>query len=89
MMSEEAQLFMAQVGVMPTLKALTGNAELPAYFEVFMTQLETAQARVAHPRWDDIDGAINAAFTKALKGEATVQAALDEAATAIDALLAQ
>lgn len=87
LMSEEAQLFMAQVGVMPTLSSLTGNAELPPYFEVFMKQLETAQARVAHPKWDDIDGAINAAFTKALKGEATVQEALDEAAKTIDGLL--
>jgi multiple sugar transport system substrate-binding protein len=89
MMSEEAQLFMAQVGVMPTLKSLTGNAELPPYVEVFMKQLETAQARVAHPKWDDIDGAINAAFTKALKGEATVQEALDEAAEIINGLLTQ
>jgi multiple sugar transport system substrate-binding protein len=88
LMSEKAQLFMAQVGVMPTLKSLTGNKELPAYFDVFMKQLETAQARVAHPKWDDIDGAINAAFTKMLKGEADAQAALDEAAKTIDGLIA-
>lgn len=88
MMSEKAQLFMAQVGVMPTLKSLTGNAELPPYFEVFMTQLETAQARVAHPKWSQMDDAINAAFTKVLKGEADVQTALDEAADTINGLLA-
>jgi multiple sugar transport system substrate-binding protein len=89
LMSEKAQLFMAQVGVMPTLKALTGNKELPAYFEVFMKQLETAQARVAHPAWGEMDDAINAAFTKALKGDKSVQEALDEAAKTIDALLAK
>jgi multiple sugar transport system substrate-binding protein len=88
LMSEPAQLFMGQVGVMPTLKSLTGSKDLPPYFEVFMKQLETAQARVAHPKWDDMDGAINAAFTKMLKGDATVQEALDEAAKTIDGLLA-
>ncbi len=89
LMSEKAQLFMAKVGVMPTLKALTGSKELPAYFEVFMKQLETAQARVAHPAWGEMDDAINAAFTKALKGDKSVQEALDEAAKTIDALLAK
>ena len=87
LMSEKAQLFMAQVGVVPTLKSLVGNKDLPSYFDIFMTQLATAQARVAHPKWDDMDGAINAAFTKVLKGEAEVQPALDEAAKTIDALL--
>ena len=87
LMSEKAQLFMAQVGVVPTLKSLVGNKDLPSYFDIFMTQLATAQARVAHPKWDDMDSAINAAFTKVLKGEAEVQPALDEAAKTIDALL--
>ena len=88
LMSEKAQLFMAQVGVMPTLSALTGSKDLPPYFEVFMKQLETAQARVADPHWSEMDDAINAAFTKILKGEATVQEALDEAAKTIDGLIA-
>lgn len=87
LMSEQSQLFMGQVGVMPVLKSLTGSKDLPPYFEVFMKQLETAQARLAHPKWDDIDGAINAAFTKILKGEMGVQDALDEAAKTIDGLL--
>lgn len=87
MMSDKAQLFMAQVGVVPTLKSLVGSKDLPPYFDVFMKQLETAQARVPHPKWDDMDGAINAAFTKVLKGESEVQPALDEAAKTIDALL--
>jgi ABC-type glycerol-3-phosphate transport system substrate-binding protein len=34
-----------------------------------------------------MDDAINAAFTKALKGDKSVQEALDEAAKTIDALL--
>jgi multiple sugar transport system substrate-binding protein len=89
LMSEEAQLFMAQVGVMPTLKSLIGNKTLPPHFEVFMKQLETAQARVPHPKWSEMDDAINAAFQKMLKGDKTAQGALDEAAKTIDGLLAQ
>ncbi len=89
MMSEPAQLFMAKVGVMPTLRALTGNKDLPAYFEIFMKQLETAQARVPHPKWSEMDDAVNTAFQKILKGQKTVQEALDEAAKTIDGLLAK
>jgi len=89
LMSEKAQLFMAQVGAIPVLSSLTGSKDLPAYFEVFMNQLKTAQARVAHPSWSAMDDAINAAFTKMLKGEKTAQEALDEAAKTIDGLLAK
>lgn len=88
-MSEEAQKFMGQVGMIPTLKSLTGSKDLPAYFEVFMKQLETAQARVAHPHWGEIDDTISAAFQKMLKGDKPVQDALDEAAKTIDGLLAK
>ncbi len=88
LMSEKAQLFMGQVGVMPTLSSLTGSKDLPEYYNVFMTQLQTAQARVANPKWSAMDDAINAAFTKVLKGEAEVQPALDEAAKTIDGLIA-
>jgi multiple sugar transport system substrate-binding protein len=87
LMSDKAQLFMGQVGVMPTLSSLTGSKDLPPYYEVFMNQLKTAQARVPHPKWSEMDDAINAAFTKALKGDKSVQEALDEAAKTIDALL--
>lgn len=88
LMSEKAQLAMGQVGQIPTLASLTGSKDLPDYYGVFMDQLKTAQARVPHPSWGAMDDAINAAFTKALKGEATVQAALDEAAKTINGLLA-
>ncbi len=89
LLSEKAQLFMGQVGVMPVLSSLTGSTDLPDYYNVFMTQLQTAQARVANPKWQAMDDAINAAFTKVLKGESEVQPALDEAAKTIDALLAE
>ncbi len=87
LMSEEAQLMMAEVGVMPTLSSLVGNEALPAYFNTFMVQLETAQARVPHPAWSEMDNAINNAFQRMLNGDQTPQEALDQAAAEIDALL--
>lgn len=87
LMGEEAQITMAQVGVVPTLKSLVGSDEVPAYFDIFMQQLETAQARVPHPAWGEMDGAINNAFQRMLSGDQTVQEALDQAADEINALL--
>ena len=87
LMSTEAQLKMAEAGVMPTLSSLVGNAALPDYFGTFMVQLETAQARVPHPAWSQMDNAINNAFQRMLNGDQTPQEALDQAATEIDALL--
>jgi multiple sugar transport system substrate-binding protein len=78
---------MAEVGVIPTLAGLIGDPAMPSYFGVFLEQLETAQARVPHPKWSDMDGAINNAFQRALRGEQSVQEALDQAAQEIDALL--
>ncbi|MBI2846013.1 MAG: extracellular solute-binding protein, partial [Chloroflexi bacterium] len=87
LLSEEAQTIMAQRGVIPTLSTLIGSPDLPAYFDVFLRQLETAQARVPHPTWSEMDGAINNAFQRILRGEQTVQEALDQAADEINALL--
>jgi len=87
--SEDVQLEMAQVGVVPVLNSLVGNDQLPDYFGVFMDQLQTAQARTPSPHWSEIDNIINNAFQYMLRGEKTVQQALDDAATEIDALLAQ
>jgi multiple sugar transport system substrate-binding protein len=78
---------MAEVGVIPTLSKLAGDPDLPPYFAVFLEQLKTAQARVPHPKWSDMDNAINNAFQRMLRGEQTPQEALDQAASEIDALL--
>jgi len=87
LLSEESQKMMAEVGVMPTLAGLASDPSMPAYFGVFMEQLKTAQARVPHPKWGDMDGAINNAFQRMLRGEQTPQEALDQAAEEINALL--
>ena len=89
LMSEEAQVALAQVGVVPTLSSLTGSADLPEYFGIFMEQLATAQARVPSPKWSDMDTAINNAYQRILNGDQTAQEALDQAAEEINALLAQ
>ncbi|HEY62721.1 MAG TPA: extracellular solute-binding protein [Anaerolineae bacterium] len=89
LMSEKSQKMMAEVGVIPTLSNLIGDPSLPAYFDVFLKQLETAQARVPHPAWGDMDGAINNAFQRMLRGDQTVQEALDQAAAEINALINQ
>lgn len=88
MVSEEAQLAMGKVGQMPVLQSLAGNTELPDYYPMFQEQLKTAKARTPVPAWPKIDEAVSNAVLKALRGDATVQAALTEAATAVDALLA-
>jgi multiple sugar transport system substrate-binding protein len=87
LLSEEAQLKMAERGVIPTLRSVRENPDLPEYFGVFLDQLETAQARVPHPAWGDMDTAINNAFQRMLRGEQTPQEALDQAAEEIDGLL--
>ncbi|HLF27487.1 MAG TPA: extracellular solute-binding protein [Anaerolineae bacterium] len=87
LLGEESQKMMAAVGVVPTLSALAGDTSLPDYFGVFLEQLKTAQARVPHPKWSDMDNAINNAFQRMLRGEQTPQEALDQAAEEIDALL--
>ena len=87
LLSPDAQKMMASVGQMPTLASLAGDPAMPPYFAVFQEQLKTAQARVPHPKWGDMDNAINNAYQRILKGEQTPQEALDQAATEIDALL--
>ena len=87
LMGVEAQKTMATVGVMPTIASLTGDPAMPAHFGVFMEQLKTAQARVPSPKWSDMDNAINNAYQRILKGDQSVQAALDQAADEINALL--
>ncbi|KAB2905616.1 MAG: extracellular solute-binding protein [Anaerolineae bacterium] len=89
LLSEEYQLGMAEVGVIPTLSSLAGNEALPEYFGVFMEQLETAQARTPSPHWSEIDNIINNAFQYMLRDEKSVQQALDDAVAEINALLSR
>jgi multiple sugar transport system substrate-binding protein len=87
MLSADAQLEMGKAGQVPVLSSLTGDPSLPPYFSVFMQQLQTARARLPHPRWAKMDSAITDAVQAALRG-ADVQTALDSAADQINVLLA-
>jgi multiple sugar transport system substrate-binding protein len=87
MLSHQTQVTMGNIGQMPVLSELAGSSELPSYFSVFQEQLKTAKARTPSPAWPKIDDAIGTAVTLALKGSATPQQALDQAATAIDGFL--
>lgn len=87
MLSEETQLAMGKVGQMPVLSRLVGHADLPDYYPTFMEQLENGNARTPVPAWPQIDEAIGNAVLIALRGDAEVQAALDEAASIVDGLL--
>lgn len=88
LLEETQQIAMGKTGQMPVLRSLSGNKELPEYFATFQKQLETANPRTPSPAWPKIDDAINTAVQEVLRGEKEPQAALDEAATAVDQLLA-
>jgi len=67
----------------------TGVALKDAALKVFLDQLQYAQARGPHPEWPKISKAIQDAIQQALTGQATPQAALDQAAATIDGILGQ
>jgi len=57
------------------------------YFATFLEQLKTAKARTPHPAWPKMEDILTSAGQAILRGEKTPQAALDEAAKKIDAIL--
>jgi multiple sugar transport system substrate-binding protein len=87
MTSTTAQMLMGEVGQMPVLRSLANNPKLPSYFSVFNKELQTAQPRTVSPNWAKIDDALTTAFNKAIRHQATTQAALDAAASQIDGYL--
>ncbi len=87
MLGENAQLEMGKIGQMPVLNSLVGNPDLPSYYQVFMSQLQTAKARTPHPKWAKIDQAFSEAVEKVLRDQADPQSALDEAADTITRLI--
>jgi multiple sugar transport system substrate-binding protein len=90
LLSDDAQLAMAKVGQMSVLSKLGDQlTSINAYYAPFVEQLATARPRTPTPAWPKIDDILKAEIQKALQGDMTVQAALDEAAAQIDPLLAQ
>ena len=90
LLSEDAQLAMAKVGQMPVLADLGSQlTDINAYYAPFVEQLQTARPRTVTPAWTQIDSILQDEIRSAFRGEKTVQEALDEAASQVDALLAQ
>ncbi|MDD4069764.1 MAG: extracellular solute-binding protein [Candidatus Izemoplasmatales bacterium] len=90
MTEEHAQVEMAKVGQMPVNLAALENAEAIAampLLPVFQEALLTAKARPVIPEWSQVEDIIATKVAEAITGTKTVQAALDEAAEAIDDLL--
>ncbi|MDY7041287.1 MAG: extracellular solute-binding protein, partial [Chloroflexota bacterium] len=89
-LSPEYQLKMAETGQLMVLSELLESDYIQnhPYYGVFLEQLKTAKARTPHPAWTKMDEIITNAGQAILREEKTVQQALDEAATEIDALLA-
>ncbi|WP_028608813.1 extracellular solute-binding protein [Paenibacillus harenae] len=91
MLGEEPQKIMSKLGMIPTNKTAAND---PAFMETpfvaeYVKQLETALPRTPIPQYGEMEGIVNLAFEKAVRGELEPKAALDEAAKNIEAILAQ
>ncbi len=90
LLSDDAQLAMAKVGQMSVVKSIGPKlTDINAYYAPFVEQLATAKPRPATPAWSQIDTILQDEIRAAIKGDKTVQEALDSAAKQSDALLAQ
>jgi multiple sugar transport system substrate-binding protein len=89
MLSPWTQTEMAHAGQMPVRADVSKQlTKINAYFGIFAKQLKTAQPRTPSPEWPKIDSILGNAIASAIKGSSSTQAALDDAAKQIDALLA-
>jgi multiple sugar transport system substrate-binding protein len=78
---------MGNVGQMPVLKSLSGSKQLPSYFGIFQKQLKVAEPRTPSPHWSSIDDIISTEVQRALRGDASPQSAMNDAARQVNALL--
>ena len=88
MVSPWAQNQMARAGQMPVNKSLTQKlVAIHPYYATYLKQIATARPRTPSPKWPQIDQVLTTDLAKAFNGDETVQQALNEAASSIDALL--
>ncbi|GMA95472.1 bicyclomycin resistance protein [Pseudolysinimonas kribbensis] len=86
--SKQFQIEMAKTGQLTVQPRLADQqAEMAADYSVYSDQLKTAKSRIASPNQSKIDAVLAAALTPAFTGGTTVKAALNSAASQIDALL--
>lgn len=89
LLSPWAQVTMAATGQIPVIEAALDDpyiVEHP-YYGVYLDQLRTAKPRTPHPAYARIEAIVQDAFMRVVLGDATAQAALDDAAAQVDALL--
>ncbi len=84
-----SQYEMALAGQMSVLKNLKSELSLHHYYPPFVAQLKTAEARIPVPQYTQIDTLFSNDLQEALRGKMSVQAAMDQAAQASQALLDQ
>ncbi|MBR4332372.1 MAG: extracellular solute-binding protein [Clostridia bacterium] len=91
MLSEEAQLELLKVGVIPTLKSLVENEVVTkdAKWSVYMKQLESAQSRIPTPQASTVEQLWSDAMNMIFLEGADVQETLTYTAAEIDAELAK
>lgn len=88
MLSKYAQIEMAKVGQMTIRTDLKKElVKIRPYYGIFLEQIKTSRPRAPHPQWPKIDQVLGTAVAKAIKGEASTQQALTDAAKEIDGLL--
>lgn len=91
MLKDEQQLAMSKAGMIPVTEsamAKVDTSETP-YVEVYMKQLQKAEARIPSANWPLIENVLNTAFESVLRDQMSAKEALDKAAADVDALLGE
>lgn len=89
--SAEAQKTGAEIGGVPTRTSVLSDAALLAKYPFFKQLLEGTQNSVVRPRtpkWSEVENVYGLELSNAISGVKTPQQALDDAKTAIDAIMA-
>ncbi len=86
MLTEEVQLKLLTVGVIPTLKACVDSQQVQSdpKWSVYMQQLQSAKSRIPSPNASNIEQIWSDAMNMIFVEEADIQVALNEAAKLID-----
>ncbi|HCW51518.1 MAG TPA: ABC transporter substrate-binding protein [Clostridiales bacterium] len=91
MLSDEAQIAMAETGQMPVTFSASESDVMKevGYYGPYIEQLKTALPRTPVPAWNKIDKILNDAFESVFRGVASAREALTQAAEEIDLLLGE
>ena len=89
LLSDDAQVAMGHAGQLSAVSALAPQmTEIAPYYKEFLEQLKTAKPRIPTPQYAKINDIFTTAMQSAIQGSVTVQAAMDDAVSQIDPLLA-